>query len=91
MLCSLAEGTVLITVEDTGTGISPEDQEIIFEEFRQVDGSSTRQYEGTGLGLAITRRLVAMMDGCVWVESTPGKGSKFYVLLPRRAAMEANQ
>ncbi len=73
---------VLIRVRDTGIGIAPEDQEMIFDEFRQVDGSSTRQYEGTGLGLAITRRLVHLMQGAVWVESQPGKGSTFSVLLP---------
>ncbi|GAB4481558.1 MAG: hypothetical protein Kow00124_29450 [Anaerolineae bacterium] len=73
---------VLIRVRDTGIGIAPEDQLMIFDEFRQVDGSSTRQYEGTGLGLAITRRLVHLMQGAVWVESQPGAGSTFSVLLP---------
>ncbi len=72
----------LIVVEDTGIGIAPQDWEVIFDEFRQVDGSYTRQYEGTGLGLAITRRLVEMMGGHIWLESTPGQGSKFFVALP---------
>jgi signal transduction histidine kinase len=75
-------GWVLVTVEDSGIGIAQTDQAIIFDEFRQVDDSLTREYEGTGLGLAITRRLVRMMNGEVWVESETSVGSKFYVVLP---------
>ncbi len=74
--------SVLISVVDSGIGIAPEDQAIIFDEFRQVDSSTTRQYEGTGLGLAIARRLVEAMDGRIWVESEPGMGSSFFVMLP---------
>ncbi len=70
------------TVEDTGIGIRPEDQAIIFDEFRQADGSSTREYGGTGLGLSITKKLVEMMGGRVWVESAFGKGSRFSFVLP---------
>jgi signal transduction histidine kinase len=70
------------TVADTGIGISKADQAIIFDEFRQVDGSSTRAYSGTGLGLAITRKLIEMMGGVVWVESEVGQGSKFSFALP---------
>ncbi|MBN1200369.1 MAG: GAF domain-containing protein [Anaerolineae bacterium] len=73
---------VQTSVEDTGIGISPDDQAIIFDEFRQVDGSSTRVYGGTGLGLAITRRLIEMMGGEIWVESELGKGSRFSFVLP---------
>jgi signal transduction histidine kinase len=73
---------VLVGVEDTGIGISPDDQKIVFDEFRQVDGSPTREYEGTGLGLAITRKLIEMMDGHIWLESELGKGSTFWLLLP---------
>ncbi len=65
------------TVRDTGIGIALEDKEIIFQEFRQIDSSTTRQYEGTGLGLAITKNLVEMMEGRIWVESQLGKGSTF--------------
>lgn len=73
---------MLMSVEDTGIGIATEDQDVIFDEFRQADSSPSREYEGTGLGLAITRKLVHLMQGQIWLESTPGKGSTFHVLLP---------
>ena len=73
---------LLISVEDTGIGISEADRHIIFDEFRQVDESSTREYEGTGLGLAISRKLVLGMKGHLWVNSVLNQGSIFYVLLP---------
>ncbi|MCD4686882.1 MAG: hypothetical protein K8S97_13200, partial [Anaerolineae bacterium] len=69
-------------VSDTGIGISQTDRDVIFETFRQVDSSSTRQYGGTGMGLAITQRLVEMMSGEIWVDSTPGEGSTFTFVLP---------
>lgn len=74
-----------VSVEDTGIGIPPHAQNYIFDEFRQVDGSSKRVYGGTGLGLAITRNLTLMMNGTIDVSSQLGKGSTFTVRLPLRA------
>ncbi len=74
-----------IEVEDTGEGIPPEAQKHIFEAFRQVDGSPTRRHKGTGLGLSIVQQLVNLMHGEIKLESTPGKGSKFTVILPCQA------
>jgi len=74
--------TWTIAVRDTGIGIPPHARELIFEEFRQLDGASTRAYSGTGLGLAITRNLVRMMDGQITVDSELGRGSTFTVTLP---------
>ncbi len=71
-----------IAVQDTGVGIPPHALNYIFDEFRQVDGSTKRAYGGTGLGLAITRNLIRMMDGTITVESEIGKGSTFTVTLP---------
>jgi PAS domain S-box-containing protein len=68
------------TVADTGIGISPEKQSVIFDAFTQADGSMTRTYGGTGLGLTISSRLIAFMNGRIWVESELGKGSRFHFI-----------
>ncbi len=70
--------TLQFSVADTGIGIRPEQQQVIFEAFRQADSSTARRYEGTGLGLAICSRLVQLMQGRIWVVSEPGHGSNFY-------------
>ena len=69
-------------VEDDGIGIAPQDQTLLFLEFRQIDGSMSRQYGGTGLGLAICKRVVEGLGGRIGVESTPGKGSLFWFTMP---------
>jgi len=71
------EGQLAFSVKDTGIGIPPDKTESIFEQFTQVDASTTRQYGGTGLGLNISRRIVDAMQGRIWVESKLGQGSTF--------------
>ena len=78
----LEEMTVRISVSDTGPGISKEDQEKIFEKFRQVDGSITRPGTGTGLGLAICKELATLLAGSISLESRPGGGSVFHLDIP---------
>ncbi len=73
---------VWCAVTDSGIGIAPENHAIIFDEFRQVDGTTTREYSGTGLGLAITKKLLELMEGAIAVESEPGQGSTFTFWLP---------
>jgi CheY-like chemotaxis protein/two-component sensor histidine kinase len=73
---------LVIQVEDSGIGISEEDQQVIFDAFRQADGTAMRQYEGTGLGLAIVRQMVEMHGGHIWVESELDRGSTFTIILP---------
>ena len=69
-------------VRDTGIGIPPEKQRLIFEAFTQADPSTTRRFGGTGLGLTISSRLVEMMAGRIWLESEPGRGSQFHFKIP---------
>jgi signal transduction histidine kinase len=71
-----------LAVTDTGIGMNPEALNYIFEEFRQVDMSTTRKYGGTGLGLVIVKRLTNLLGGDIAVESEEGKGTKFTVTLP---------
>ncbi|HHB92358.1 MAG TPA: PAS domain S-box protein, partial [Thioploca sp.] len=72
---------LIISITDTGIGIPLDQQQIVFESFRQQDGQSTRKYGGTGLGLAITKRLVKMMNGQISIESQVNKGSVFKITL----------
>ncbi len=71
-----------VQVADTGPGIAAAQQERIFEEFHQVDDSSTKEKGGTGLGLAIAKRIIEMHGGHIWLDSTVGQGSTFGFCLP---------
>jgi protein-histidine pros-kinase len=71
-----------LQVRDTGIGIKPEDLGKLFVEFQQLDAGSARRYEGTGLGLALTKKIVEFHGGTIGVESQPGQGSTFTVILP---------
>ncbi|HEV8437639.1 MAG TPA: GAF domain-containing protein [Methylomirabilota bacterium] len=79
-----SDGSVEISVSDTGIGIAAEDHEAIFEEFRQVGHDYSRKREGTGLGLTLARRFVELHGGRIWVKSEVGKGSTFTFSLPER-------
>jgi signal transduction histidine kinase len=75
---------VEVSVADTGIGIAPEDQKVVFEEFRQV-GTAAKKVEGTGLGLALCRKFVELHGGKIWVKSQPGAGSTFTFTIPVRS------
>ena len=73
---------LVLEIGDTGVGIAPEHHELIFREFAQVDASPSRTHHGTGLGLTIARQLVEIHGGRIWLESEPGRGSRFFFSLP---------
>jgi signal transduction histidine kinase len=79
---ALGDGAVEVSVSDTGVGIAPEDQEAVFEEFRQVGASAAKQ-EGTGLGLALCRKFIELHGGTIRVTSAIGAGSTFTFRLPQ--------
>ena len=85
----VANGALVVSVSDTGPGISERDQQEIFEEFRQVENSATAKKGGTGLGLAIAKRIIELHEGRIWVESSLGKGSTFSIRLPVRVEQQA--
>jgi signal transduction histidine kinase len=80
---AFSDGTVEVSVADTGVGIAPEDQEAVFEEFRQV-GTADKRVEGTGLGLALSRKFIELHGGRIWVTSQLGAGSTFTFTIPVR-------
>ena len=83
VLAAPKHGAVEVSVSDTGVGIAPEDQETVFEEFRQV-GTAAKKMEGTGLGLTLCRKFVELHGGRIWVKSQPGQGSIFTFTIPLR-------
>ena len=80
------DGALLVTVRDNGPGISPANQKIIFERFRQVGNTLTDKPQGTGLGLPISRHIIERFGGRLWVQSEPGKGATLSFTLPLQQA-----
>jgi Na+/proline symporter/nitrogen-specific signal transduction histidine kinase len=85
---AVEDGAVRVDVRDNGPGIDPEDQEVIFDRFRQGGQTVTERPPGTGLGLPISREIIRQLGGELWVESAPGEGSTFSFVLPRAGAVE---
>src|SRR4029078_12990841 len=83
-----SQDRVEISVSDTGIGIAQEDQDAIFEEFRQVGSDYARKREGTGLGLTLARKFVELHGGRIWVRSEIGRGSTFTFTLPVRTSLK---
>jgi signal transduction histidine kinase len=79
----------VLCVTDPGIGIAPDDQKRIFQSFSQIDSSNTRRFGGTGLGLSISKHLVELHSGRIWLESELGRGSSFFVRLPRQGPVPA--
>lgn len=88
---AISNDSFLVSVSDTGPGLSETDLVRVFEEFQQADGSSTRKKGGTGLGLSISKRIVEMHGGIIGVESTLGKGSRFWFTLPIQVDKQTEQ
>ena len=84
-------GTLRVHVTDNGPGISVENQQIIFEKFRQAGDTMTEKPEGTGLGLPISRQIIEHFGGRLWVQSTPGAGATFVFALPISTAPDAHE
>lgn len=82
LISNVSSKQLSVKVQDNGIGLAKDQQKIIFEKFRQVDGSTTRNYEGTGLGLAISQGFCELMGGTISVESEPGEGATFHVIIP---------
>jgi signal transduction histidine kinase len=88
---AVANDSFMISVTDTGPGLSEEDQKKIFLEFQQADASSTRKKGGTGLGLSISKKIVEMHGGQIGVDSVLGRGSRFWFSLPIRVERQMEQ